>query len=147
MDEYIPKLQLHQHSSPALLFDHVGTNPIIILERHNQHSHLTMWEPIPQPCQKGPALTSGTYEEPIQHVCPKRLCTYIEHIRGTNPTCMSRKALHLHPAHARNQSNMHIQKGPALTSDTCEEPIQYACSKELCTYIRLMQGTNPTCMS
>ena len=42
---------------------------------------------------------------------------------------MSRKALHLHLAHVRNQSNMHIQKGPALTSDTCKEPIQHACSK------------------
>ena len=50
-------------------------------------------------------------------------------MRGTNPTCTSSKALHLYLAHARNQSNMHIQKGPTLTSDTCEEPIQHACSK------------------
>ena len=50
-------------------------------------------------------------------------------MRGTNPTCMFEKALHLHMAHVGNQSNMHVQKGPALTYDTCEEPIQHACSE------------------
>ena len=112
---------------PPLTFDHVGTNPIIISERNTQHSHLTMWEPIPQPCQKGPALTFDTCEEPIQHTC-------------------SKKAQHLYLTHARNQSNMHVQKGSALTSDTCEEPIQHACSKGICTYIGHMQGTIPTCI-
>ena len=68
-------------------------------------------------------------------------------MRGTNPTYMFKKGLHLHPTHVRNQSNMHVQKGSALTSDTCEEPIlQHACSKGLCTYIWHMRGTNPTCM-
>ena len=62
---------------PALTSDHVGTNPIIILESHTQHSHLTMWEHLPQPCQKGPALTFDTCEEPIQHGCSKRIFTYI----------------------------------------------------------------------
>ena len=146
---------------PTLISNHVGTNPIIISERNSQKSHLTMWEPIPQPYQKGPALTSDhernqssihvskalhlhsthvrnqsnihvkkdsalifdTYEEPIQHACSKRLYTYIRHMRGTNPTCMFERALHLHLIHARNQSNMHVRKGSALTSDTCEEPI------------------------
>ena len=106
-----------------------------------------MWEPIPQPYKKGPALTSSTYEEPIQHVCPERLCTYIWHMLGTNATCTSRRALHLHLTHVRNQSNMHVRKGSALTFDTCEEPIQHACSKGLYTYIRHMKGTNPTCSS
>ena len=50
-------------------------------------------------------------------------------MRGTNPTYMTKKALHLHLAHVRNQSNMHIQKVPTLTSNTCEEPIQHVCSK------------------
>ena len=96
--------------------------------------------------QKGSALIFDTCKEPIQHACSKRLCTYIRHMQGTNPTCMFEKALHLHSTHARNQSNMHVRKGSALTSDTCEEPIQHACSKGLCTYIQHMRGTNPTCM-
>ena len=127
---------------PTLISDHVGTNPIIISERHAQHSHLTMWEPIPQPYQKGPALTFDTCEEPIQHTCSKRLCTYIRHMRETNPTCMFERALHLHPTHARNQSNMHVWKSSALTSDTCKEPIQHACSKGICTYIHPDRNTS-----
>ena len=105
-----------------------------------------MWEPIPQPCQKGPTLTFDSCEEPIQHTCSKRISTYIWHMWGTNPTYMFKKDLHLHPTHVRNQSNMHVWKGSALTSDTCEEPIQHACSKGICTYIWHMRGTNSTCM-
>ena len=96
--------------------------------------------------RKGSALTLDTCEEPIQHACSKRICTYIRHMRGTNPTCMFERALHLHPTHPRNQSNMHVWKGSTLTSDTCEEPIQHTCSKGLCTYIWHMWGSNPTCM-
>ena len=131
---------------PTLTSDHVGTNPIIISERQAQHSHLTMREPIPQPCQKGPTLTFDTCEEPIQHTCSKRLSNYIWNMRGTNPTYMFKKALHLHSTNARDQSNMHVRKGSALTFDTCEEPSQHACLKGLCTYIQHMQGTNPACM-
>ena len=108
---------------PALTSDHVGTNPIVISERHAHHSHLTMWEPIPQPCKKGPTLTFDTCEETIQHTC-------------------SKKAQHLYLTHVRNQSNIHVQKGSALTFDTCEEPIQHACSKgHALTYDHV--GTNP----
>ena len=111
---------------PKRISNHVGTNPIIISERHAQNSHLTMWEPIPQPCQKGPALTS-------------------DHERNQSSIHV-RKAMHLHSTHVRNQSNIHVQKGSSLIFDTCEEPIQHTCSKRICTYIRHMQGTNPTCM-
>ena len=117
---------LIRKAHPTLTSDHVGTNPIIISERHTQHSHLTMWEPIPQPCQKGPALTS-------------------DHERNQSSIHV-RNDLHLHLTHARNQSNIHVQKGFALTFDTCEEPIQHTCSKGLCTYIRHMRATNPTYM-
>ena len=115
---------------PTLIYDHVGTNPIIIPERHAQHSHLTMWEHLPQPCQKGPTLTSINQ-------------------------CWNGSALTL--SYVRNQSSMlkgsslisdnQCQKGLALIFDTCEEPIQHACSKRLCTYIRHMRGTNPTVIS
>ena len=84
----------------ALISDHVGINPIIILERHAQHSPLTMWEPIPQPCQKGPTLTFDRCEEPIQHACSKRLSICSWHMRGTNPTYMFKKAQHLYFTHA-----------------------------------------------
>ena len=72
---------------PALISDNVGTNPIIISERHTQHSHINMWEHIPQPCQKGPALTSNnqckkgpelTFDHARkQYLMPKGLYTYI----------------------------------------------------------------------
>ena len=110
--------KLTRMAYPTLISDHVGTNPIIILERHAQHSHLTMWEPIPQPCQKGPVVTFDTCEERIQHACSKRLNTYIWHMWGINPSYMLKNDLHLHSTHARNQSNMHVRKGSALTSDT-----------------------------
>ena len=73
---------------PELISDHVGTNPIIISERHTQHSYLAMWEHLPQPCQKGPALT------------------FINQ-------CQKGSALTL--GHARNQSSM--PKGSTLTSE------------------------------
>ena len=41
-----------------------------------------------------------------------------------------RKAHHSHLTHARNQSNMHVQKGSTLIFETCEEPIQHTCSKK-----------------
>ena len=34
---------------------------------------------------------------------------------GTNPTYMFERALHLHSTHERNQSNIHVRKGSALT--------------------------------
>ena len=72
---------------PALISDHVGTNPIIISER------------------KCPALTSnhvGTppttlLEMPSTHI-PQPMIEKAQHLhlamRGTNPPCQ--KALHLH---------------------------------------------------
>ena len=130
----------------TLRFGHVETNPIIISKKHTQHSHLTMWKPIPQPCQKGPTLTFDTCEEPIQHTCSKRINTYIWNMRGTNPTYMFKKDLHLHSTHVRNQSNMHVWKGSALTSDTCEESIQHTCL-EGCTFTSDQVGTNPIVIS
>ena len=101
---------------PTLTFDHVGTNPIIILERNAQHSHLTMWEHIPQPCQKGPTLTS-------------------------NNQCQKGSTLTVN--HARNQSSM--SKGSALTFDNqCQKCLalifdhvrnQSSMPKALYTYI------------
>ena len=73
---------------PALTSDRVGTNLIVTSERHAQLSYLTMWEHIPQPCQKGPALTSNNQ-------CQKGLALTFDH--------------------AMNQSSM--KKGSALTSD------------------------------
>ena len=73
----------------ALISDHVGTNPIIILERHAQHSHLTMWELIPQPCQKGLALTYD-HERNQSSIHVKRALHLHLTMRGTNPTFMSK---------------------------------------------------------
>ena len=94
-----------------LPFGNTSHNPV----RKAQHSHLTMRG-------TNPAFMS------------ERLCTYIRHMRGTNPTYMFEKALHLHSTHARNQSDIHVRKGSALTFNTCEEPIQHTCLKGLCTY-------------
>ena len=123
-------------SHPTLISNHVGTNPIIISERHAQHSHLTMWEHLPQPCQKDPTLTSVNQ-------------------------CRKGSALTL--GHARNQSSM--QKGSALTSENqCQKGSalifdharnQSFMSKGICTYIwqtmseghaltSNIVGTNPT---
>ena len=41
---------------------------------------------------------------------------------------------------------MHVRKGFALTSDTCEEPIQHACSKG-CALTFDQVGTNPIVIS
>ena len=114
---------------PALISDHLGTNPIIISERHAQHSHLTMWEHLPQPCQKCPALTSVNQ-------CQKGSALTLSHAR--NQSSM--------PKGSALISNNQCQKGSTLIFNTCEEPIQHACSKRLCTYTWHMRGTNPTCM-
>ena len=57
------------------------------IRKAHQHSNLTMWEHLPQPCQEVPTLASinqwskrpSTYtwpcKEPILHA--KRICTYI----------------------------------------------------------------------
>ena len=84
----------------ALISDHVGTNPIITSERHAQHSHLTMWEHIPQPCQKGPALTSDNQ-------CQKGLALTFDHARNQSYVHVER-ALH-HIWSCRNQSHSHIR--------------------------------------
>ena len=65
---YLHLIQSPQNSS-ALTSDHVGTNPTITSERHTQHSHLTMWEHISQPYQKGPALTSENDRNHSSHLC------------------------------------------------------------------------------
>ena len=100
----------------SLISDHVGTNPIIISEMHAHHSYLTMWEHLPRPCQKGPALTSVNQ-------CQK----------GSAPTLI----------HARNQSSM--LKGSTLTSENqCQKGSalifnhaknQSSMLKGICTYI------------
>ena len=99
---------------PTLISDHVGTNPIITLERHAQHSHLTMWEHIPEPCQKGPALTSDNERNQSSHSMLERPSTYIESCEEPIlPTC---------------------QKGSALTSDHVGTHPTVR-SEWLCTYI------------
>ena len=99
---------------PALISDHVGTNAIIISERHAHHSHLTMWEPIPQLCRKGPTLTSDHERNQSSIHVRKALHLHLT-MRGTNPTYMSKRIC------------TYIQP--------CEEPIQHTCLKGLCTYI------------
>ena len=99
---------------PTLISNHVGTNPIIISKRHAQHSHMTMWEHIPQPCRKGPALTSDHGRNQSNIHVRKALHLHLT-MRGTNPTYMSKRLC------------TYIQP--------CEEPIQHTCSKGLCTYI------------
>ena len=104
--------------NPALISDNVGTNPIIISKRHAQHSHLTMWEHIPQPCQKFPALTS------IQPMIGKAQHLHLA-MQGTNPPCQN--ALHLHlTTNVRKAQNLYSTmqwinpscwKGSALTSE------------------------------
>ena len=117
----------HDRMAISLTYDHVGTNPKIISKRNAQHSHLTMWEHLPQPCQKGLALTSvnqcqkgfSTYtrpwEEPILHV-EKALHLHLktnvikdQHLystmQGTNPSCWKGSAL---------TSDNQCQKGLAL---------------------------------
>ena len=47
-----------------------------------------MWEPIPQPYQKGLALTFDTCEEPIQHACSKGLALTSDQV-GMNPIVIS----------------------------------------------------------
>ena len=131
---------------PTLISDHVGTNPIITSERNAQHSHLTMWEHIPQPCQKGQALASynqchkgqaltfdharnqsNIHVERDLHLHStmrgtnptymlKRICTYIWHMWGINPKYMFKRALHLH-LHMRGTNPARMSEGLALTSD------------------------------
>ena len=112
----------------TLTSDHVGTNPIIISERHAQHSHMTMWEHIPQPCQKGPTLTSDNQFQ-------KGSALTIDHVRNqssmpkgstltSDNQCQKGSALTLD--HVRNQSSM--PKVSALTSNN-------QCRKRLDTYI------------
>ena len=101
--------------------------------------------------------TSHNPVRKAQHSHPSTNVGMAQHIhstmRGTNPPCRKalhlylttnvRKSQHLYSTHERNQSNMHVQKGSTLTFDTCEEPIQHACSKRIYTYIRHMRGTKP----
>ena len=47
-----------------------------------------MWEPIPQPCQKGPTLTFDTCEEPIQHADSEGRALTSDQV-GTNPIVIS----------------------------------------------------------
>ena len=93
---------------PALISDHVGTNPIIISERNAQHSHLTMWEHIPQNCQKGPTLT-------------------FDHARNQSSTHV-KKDLHLHST-MRGTNPSYMLKGLCTYIRPCEEPIQPTCQK------------------
>ena len=136
---------LVRNPCPTLTSNHIGTNPIITSESPSTH----IWH------MRG---TNPTYMlKKAQHL-------YLTHVRNQSNIHVQ-KSLHLHPTHARNQSNMHVQrdlhlylthvrnqsnmhvrKGSTLTSNTCEEPIQHACSKGICTYIWHIRGTDPTCM-
>ena len=89
----------------ALTSDHVGTNPTITSERHAQHSHLTMWEHIPQLYKKGPTLTSDHVE--------------------THPTSLSERP----STHIRQPMSKRLN----TYTRPCEEPILHA--ERLCTYI------------
>ena len=154
---------------PTLLFDHVGTNPIIISER------------------KFPSLTSdhvGTppttlLEIPSTHI-RQPMIKKAQHLhlamQGTNPPWQKDLHLHLTTNVIKNFSLTSIQlmikkgialtfvqpmikkgstltyvqpmikKGSALTFDTYKEPIQHACSKS-CTLTYDLVGNNPTVIS
>ena len=123
----------------TLISNHVGTNPIIILERHAQHSHLTMWEYLPQPYQKGPALTSVNQ-------CQKGSVLTLDHAR--NQSSM--------PKGSALTSDNQCQKGSALMFDHARN--QSYMSKGIYTYISQpmsegraltsdLVGTNPTFIS
>ena len=110
--------------------------------RKVQHLHLAMWGTNP-PWQKNMNLHLRTNVRKAQHLHPLNQ--------------LSRKAQHVHPFNqwsgkdhylysTMQGTNPSCRKGSALTSDTCEEPIQHACLKRLYTYIRHMRGTYPTCM-
>ena len=126
---------------PTLISNHVGTNLIIISERNAQHSHMTMWEHLPQPCQKVPALTSVNQ-------CQKGSALTLGHVR--NQSSMLKGSALISKNQCQKGSTLtsdnQCQKGSALILDTCEEPIQHARSKGICTYIQHMRGTNTTCM-
>src|SRR5713226_9446752 len=101
---------------PTLISDHVGTNPIIMSERHTKHSHLTMWEHIPQPCQKGPTLTSDNQ-------CQKGSALTFDH--AWNQSSM--------PEGSALTFDNQYQKGSALIFDHARN--QSFMPKGICTYI------------
>ena len=71
--------------------------------RKEQHLYM-----INQWPKKGSALI---YDQPM---IEERLCTYIRHIRGTNPTSMFEKAC-THIWYCKNQSYSHIRKATPNT--------------------------------
>ena len=124
-------------SCPTLTYDHVLTNPIIISERHSQHSHLTMWEHIPQPCEKGPALT-------YDNQCQKGRALTFDHARNQSYVHVER-ALHLHST-MRRTNPMYMSKGLCTYIRPCKEPILCACRKGFVLTSDHV-GTNPTVTS
>ena len=136
---------------PTLTYDHVGTNPILILER--QCPALTYDHVITKP--------KTLSEMPITYIWLTNDQRKSQHLhlsmRGTNPPCQKapaltsdqpmieernctyiwstndqRKAQHLYLI------NTGSKKGSALISD------QHMIEERLCTYIQRIQGTNPS---
>ena len=122
--------------------------PILHVERICTY----IWKPMSEritiysrPCAE-PFLHAERLYTCIWQPMTERLNTYIWHMRGTNPTYMFKKALHLHSTHARNQSNMHVQKGSALTSAHARNQSSMHVRRALYLHLH-MRGTNLACMS
>ena len=101
---------------PTLTSNHERNTSNTMSERHAQHSHLTMREHIPQPCQKGPTLT---FTSMIGH-------TYYHMWKGTALTStnmIGHTYYHLWKGPALTiiimigHTYYHMWEGPALTSD------------------------------
>ena len=127
---------------PALTSNH-GRNTSWIHVRKAQHSHLTMRGSNPSFMSERLCTYIRPCEEPIQHTCRKGSSLTSDHARNQSNIHVER-ALHLHST-MRGTNPTYMSKGYALTSNHARNQSSIHVERALHLHLT-MGGTNPTSM-